>query len=193
VNPVLFPRSRLLSLFLMAVLIFALPGASLGHQYMIVKVSNGDTIIAICEGAEIKVRLAGIDAPELGGKRREPRQPFSRKAKCYLESLVLNRLVEIEFYGLENHDIYLGNILLGKRKINLEMVLAGLAEVDRKKIPKGFEVSAYYDAERNARAVHAGMWAQGDRYVSPERWRGRQRGKAGAAILLYGLFGDGAK
>ena len=107
--------------------------------------------------------------------------------------MILNRNVEIECFDLEEHDIYLGTVCIGQREINLEMVLAGLAEVDTERLPVGFEIRPYFDAERSAKAARSGMWSQGTRYVSPRLWRERERGKAGAAILLYGIFGGTVK
>ena len=47
------------------------------------------------------------------------------------------------------------------------MVKAGHAEVYRGTPAVGFDTAPYWKAEEEARAAKKGMWAQGDRYVSP--------------------------
>jgi len=59
----------------------------------VVSVSDGDTITALVDGKEqLKVRLTGIDAPELG-------QPFGQAAKRHLSGLAFGKTVEIEAGG----------------------------------------------------------------------------------------------
>ena len=71
----------------------------------------------------------------------------------------------------------MGVIYLDGKNINLEMVDAGLAEVYRGLAPKGFNLSPYWQAEKEAREAKKGMWSQGDKYISPRDWRKMQRGK----------------
>lgn len=186
-------QKLIISLSFLALLLLAFPSASPGHQIRVLEVFDGDTFRADCGGTEIKVRLAGIDAPEIGENRAISHQPYSEEAKSHLEGLILNKVVDIECYGLGDGDIYLVSVSLGDRKINLEMVVAGLAEVDSRGLGEEFKLKSYYDAERTARVGQAGMWALGDRYVSPKLWRERERGKTGAALLFYGIFGKKAK
>jgi len=61
--------------------------------------------------------------------------------------------------------------------VNLEMVKAGYAEVYRGTPATGFDRAPYWKAEGDARAAKKGMWAQGDKYVSPREWRRMNAGK----------------
>jgi endonuclease YncB( thermonuclease family) len=41
----------------------------------------------------------------------------------------------------------------------------------------GFDSTPYWKAEQEAKAAKKGMWAQGDKYVSPREWRKKSGGK----------------
>jgi len=57
------------------------------------------------------------------------------------------------------------------------MVKAGHAEVYRRTPAAGFDSAPYWKAEEVARAPKKGMWAQGDKYMSPREWRRESGGK----------------
>ena len=69
----------------------------------------------------------------------------------------------------------LGVVFIEGRNVNLEMLRAGLAEVYRGKPPRGFNLNEYHQSELEARQSGVGMWAQGDRYISPRDWRKKQK------------------
>jgi micrococcal nuclease len=58
-------------------------------------------------------------------------------------------------------------VFLGGNNVNLEMIKAGYAEVYRGTPATGFDSGPYWNAEEEARAVKKGMWAKGEKYVSP--------------------------
>jgi len=60
-------------------------------QFKVIEVYDGDTIRAEGHGTEIRVRLAGIDAPEIHRDVREKGQPYGQEAREYLESMILNK------------------------------------------------------------------------------------------------------
>jgi endonuclease YncB( thermonuclease family) len=53
---------------------------------------------------------------------------------------------------------------------NLEMIKAALDEVYRGKPAPGQGTGPYWKAEEEARKENRGMWAQGDKYISPRQW-----------------------
>lgn len=87
----------------------------------------------------------------------------------------MNKVVEIKGCGLDRYNRILGVIFLEGKNINLEMVKAGLAEVYRGKLPKGFDSTPCLKAEAEAREAKRGMWSQGDKYISPKEWRKMHR------------------
>jgi len=51
------------------------------------------------------------------------------------------------------------------------MVKAGLAEVYRGPPASGLDLDPYWKAEEEAKKENCGMWALGDKYISPREWR----------------------
>lgn len=165
----LMKEPLIISVFIILMLLF--PSVMSAGQFMVTRVYDGDTIGVGGRGIEIKVKLAGIDAPETSRSKRDTGQPYSPQAKRYLADLVLNKKINVDRYGLDPDNRVVGVIYVGTKNINLEMVKAGLAEVCRGKPPKGLDLRYYLQAENEARKAAKGMWSLGKRYVSPKDWR----------------------
>lgn len=145
--------------------------ASYAAQFKVTRVSDGDTLKAESQGIEITVRLVGIDAPETSRKKNQPGQPFSKRAKLHLTKMVLNKIVEIDGYGLDRYSRMLGVVYVDEKNVNLELIKQGLAEVYRGRPPKGLDLETYWKAEAEAREARLNMWSLGDKYISPKDWR----------------------
>ena len=148
---------------------------SLAGEFKVTRVYDGDTVKAEGHDIKINVRLVGIDAPETSRRKHEPGQPFSQQAKKHLAGLVLNKVVDIQGYGMDRYSRILGVLSLDGKNVNLEMVGVGLAEVYRGEHAPGFDPAPYQQAEKEARNARRGMWIQGDKYLSPREWRRMQR------------------
>ena len=166
---------KLISFLATFLLIF--PAVSFAGQFKVTRVFDGDTVKAEGHDIEIKIRLVGIDAPETSKRKREPGQPYSQQAKKYLAGLVLNKIVDIKGYGIDQYNRILGVIYLDGKNINLELVREGLAEVYRGKPPRGLDIGLYRQAEAEAVKAGRAMWSLGDKYISPKEWRKMHRGK----------------
>lgn len=145
--------------------LFLNPSALYAGQFKITSVLAGDAVAIESHNLKLRVRLAGIDSPEL------PDQPYSQHAKRHLADLVLNKFVDIKRFGKDRYGFILGVIRIGTKDVNLEMVKAGYAEASKEQLPKGFNLTPYLTAETEARRTKQGMWVQGDNYVSPNHWR----------------------
>ena len=179
-------RGRIKALMPIICFLF-LPTSLLANQFKVTEIYDGDTIKVKGYGAEIKLRLAGIDAPETSKKKTGLGQRYSQEAKEHLAGLILNKAIEIDGYGYLKGDLMLGVIFLDGKNINLEMVRAGLAEVYLEEPPKELNLDPFFKAEGQSRAEKMGIWIQGDGYVSPRTWRKRQRVKSACAIILFGI------
>jgi len=140
------------------------------------RVADGDTLTALTGSAtKLRIRLAGIDAPEIP-HGRAPGQPFGVEAQTHLRRLVGSRSVRVEALGPDIYRRLLAVIWVGETNVNLEMVRAGLAEIYR-----GARCQLYCreleEAERSARELRRGMWAQRE-YESPAVYRKRIRAGA---------------
>jgi endonuclease YncB( thermonuclease family) len=149
----------------------ALPLSSFAGQFKVVQVYDGDTIKVIDNGKEVTIRLVGIDAPEISRIKHVPGQPFCLSAKEYLSNLVLNKVINIKFYGKDDSENSLGEIFAEKVNINIEMINAGLAEVYRGVPVHNLEINTYREAERKAKEAVKGIWELRDQYFSPWDWR----------------------
>ncbi|MGE5255973.1 MAG: thermonuclease family protein [Hyphomicrobiales bacterium] len=156
---------------ILSVLPLLSPVRAIAEQFQVYKVVDGNTLMVRNEKDEkITVRLVGIDAPEPSTSSGESGQPFGRQSAKHLASLVLGRVVDVQFYGLDGFGRMLGEVFAGDRNINLEMVRAGFAEVFRGKPAEGLSLAVYREAEKEAREANRGKWALGDNYVGPKEW-----------------------
>jgi endonuclease YncB( thermonuclease family) len=133
----------------------------------VVGVHDGDTITVLDRtNRQHKIRLSGIDAPELG-------QDFSQASKKYLSSLVFGQDVMIEHDKVDRWGRIVGKVLVGGRDVNLEMVEAGLAWHFKRyeKEQSQADRIAYADAERRARDAKKGIWSLADPVPPWERRR----------------------
>ncbi len=126
------------------------------------QVSDGNTLTAFTsEGTSLRLRLLGIDAPEVSHGRK-PGQPFGEEAREYLARLIGGRTIRVESYGPDGFDHTLAIVFMRTVNVNVEMVQQGLAKVNR-----GAPCKAYCRdlrvAELRAKRDQVGMWTQGAR------------------------------
>jgi micrococcal nuclease len=85
-----------------------------------VGINDGDTISVMKYGRAIKIRLEGIDCPELG-------QDFGTRARRFTSDMVFGKIVEVKEY---NQDIYgrtVARVYVDGKDLSLELVKAGFA------------------------------------------------------------------
>ena len=87
----------------------------------VVGVLDGDTIDVLTPTkTQVRVRLAGIDAPEKG-------QAFGTVAKKELSDLVFGKPVTVEWRKKDRYGRTVGKVIVNGVDANLKMVEAGLA------------------------------------------------------------------
>lgn len=149
-------RARLLVLALMTGL-FLFPTAASAERVR--HVIDGDTLVL---DSGDKVRLIGIDAPEIENRKYGRRgEYFGEEARIYLRDLVEGRDVRLEA-GQEPRDRYgrrLAFLYLDDLLVNREMVRLGFADVFRKFPFKGKE--EFLRLESEAREAGRGLWQTG--------------------------------
>jgi micrococcal nuclease len=142
-----------------------------GIVALVTRVIDGDTIDVAGLG---RVRLLGIDAPEMGGPFERP-APFAVEAREALQSLALHQWARFECDG-DRTDVYgrrLAYVLLETGVfVNARIVRDGLARVSaRRRLRRWDELRS---AEAEAQARRRGMWGDRPR-VPPESYRLRRR------------------
>ncbi len=133
------------------------PAAARALTGTVVRVADGDTLtVASRDGAKIKVRLYGIDAPEVRHKET-PGQPFGNEARKALKALTLGRKVRVDVLEVDTHGRYIGLVNDGGASINLAMVRQGWAWAYRRYLSTPY-ASGFIEAEKAARKQRLGLW-----------------------------------
>ncbi len=118
-------------------------------SFYVERIIDGDTFVL--KNGE-KVRLLSIDAPEKG-------EPFSDSAKIFIERLILNKKVKLE-YDLKKYDKYgriLAYVFFDKKFLNEEILKRGFAWVYT--LPPNFKYSERLKiAEEKAKREKKGLW-----------------------------------
>lgn len=124
----------------------------------IIKIYDGDTITALTSQKEkIKIRLYGIDAPEL-------KQPFGKASKRHLIDLISNKSLNINEKGKDKYGRTLAVLYNGDKDINAQMVIDGYAWAYDK-----FSKD-YVTFQQNAQLLKKGLWIDKD-VVRPSDFR----------------------
>lgn len=140
------------------VLLFCPFGAKAKTVAKVLRVHDGDTVSVILHGKREKVRLIGIDAPELD------QRPWGRRAARHLEKLLSTSKwsVSLEF-DIERRDKH-GRLLsylwtFDRRLINLEMLKDGYAVLFT--LPPNIKyVNELKKAQQEAKRRGLGIWGK---------------------------------
>jgi micrococcal nuclease len=149
-----------------------------GRPFPVAHVVDGDTLhlgVPDGSGPVTKVRLVGIDTPELGSGGQTPMY-FGREAAACAQRLALGKTVTVyldERAGSrDRYGRLLAYIELSDGKfLNEELLLEGYAYADLR-FRHGY-YQKYQQLEASARALKKGLWA----HVTPEQmpaWRQRK-------------------
>lgn len=139
----------------------------------VVSVHDGDTLTVRTDGGEtLKVRLHGIDAPELG-------QPWGRRSRESLAELAQGKVVEVLPVDRDRYGRIVARVRAGGEELNREQVARGLAwRYDRYD-----RANDYGRAQEAARGRRSGLWGD-PAPVAPWEWRAgeaaRRKAKAAA-------------
>jgi micrococcal nuclease len=106
---------------------------------------DGDTCKIQIGHRTLKVRFAGIDAPEI-------KQPEGPMAQQYLESLIVGKMVDLKCEG-KSFDRTTCTVYLNEQSVNQKMVASGMA-FDSPKYSKGL----YKNEMENAKQSKLGIW-----------------------------------
>lgn len=130
-------------------------------QVELVRVVDGDTIWVAYQGFQHKLRLHGIDAPELD-------QPFGPNAKTLLETKLFEKHLRFEQVGEDRYARKLAIVFAESVNVNLWLVEQGGAWVYQQyqQDPK------YIYAQTSARQAKLGLWnLPRKQQVPPWKWR----------------------
>ena len=132
-------------------------------------VHDGDTLTVLVERRQVKVRLADIDAPELG-------QPFGRNSKRSLSDLCFQKPAALEVRGKDRYKRTIAQVTCAGTDANAEQVRRGYAWTFTRYAPAD---SPLFAMQYEARAARRGLWIDPSP-VPPWDWRrnGQQSSRA---------------
>lgn len=139
-----------------------------GDVARVMRVNDGDTVTVTLNGRRDKIRLIGIDAPEMG------QGSWGERAKRHLEDILhSSRNVYVE-YDVERRDKY-GRLLAyirttGGRLVNAEMLKDGYAVLFTFP-PNVKHVEEFTSAQRQARESKRGIWGKDGLSQLPVQYR----------------------
>jgi endonuclease YncB( thermonuclease family) len=139
----------------------------------VTKVADGDTLTIVTpEGTKLKVRLYGIDTPEIRHNVRQG-QPYGEEAKQALTALTLGKKVKVEIVDIDRYRRMVGIVYESGVNINREMVKDGYAWAYRKYLSSPY-ASEYIRDEEEARNKRLGLWKQANP-IPPWEYRRESR------------------
>ena len=148
-------------------------GVVIISRYVGVFESDGPVVVVDGDSLRLdgrKVRLHGIDAPELGQSCRLANGKTyrcGRDAKSFLIKLIARREVECTLIDVDRYDRDVAVCRAGQTDLNTVMVNNGWAIAYR------HHSLNYVRAEKQARQKRKGIWR--GKFENPQDWRNRHR------------------
>lgn len=119
----------------------------------VIEVNSGDVITLTNLNRPVRVKLMGVDAPEMN-------QAFGDVAQKHLSDLVFEKSVLVEYAGIAADSSLTGRVLLNDADIGAQMIRDGVAWFDpsngSRLSPTNQEV--YQQSEQAARSEKRGLW-----------------------------------
>jgi micrococcal nuclease len=151
---------------------------------VVTKITDGDTIQVNSDGTKLKVRLYGIDAPEM--ERRNKRtgavskqgQPYGEEAFRTLEGKVARQQVRLDVMDIDKYKRLVALVSVGDRNINRELVVEGAAWAYKKYLDRPY-ASEFIGAEEEARQAGRGLWRQANPQPPWDFRKSQRSGKSG--------------
>ncbi|MBS4235117.1 thermonuclease family protein [Campylobacter vulpis] len=125
----------------------------------VVRVIDGDTLDILSVRGQERVRIYGIDAPELG-------QEFGPQSKAYLQQLVLNQKLTIFYKDKDRYDRIVARITRREEDVGKRLVSEGYAWA--------YWAKNYELEQMKAKEQKKGLW-RAKNPKEPSKWRKANR------------------
>ena len=123
------------------------------YSVKISKVVDGDTLVADLGDESVRIRLYGIDAPELG-------QNYGKRASEVVKQAVKNKKVDLEVFYLDPYDRLVARVNFGANMDLAEYLLTnGFAWLYPRYCDKSF-CQDWALLEQKAKSAKRGLWSQ---------------------------------
>lgn len=125
------------------------------------QVYDGDTISAGCEQGRLKVRLFGIDAPEMG------QAPWGDRSRLMLRRLLPETGVRLKVRDIDRYGRVVAQLYHAEQDLGLDLVRQGGAVV----YTSYNKSSRYRSAQAEAKGARRGVWSEAGAQQTPWEWR----------------------
>jgi endonuclease YncB( thermonuclease family) len=140
-----------------AVLFFVAFFLSASFTGKVISVADGDTITVLVNNSPTRIRLYGIDCPEIAHKAGDETQPFGTKAKEFTKELCAGKEVTVIEKDKDRYGRIVAIVMLPDGKnLNEELLRNGLAWHYK----KYDDNEAWKKLELQAREAKKGLWSQ---------------------------------
>ncbi|WP_319405809.1 thermonuclease family protein [uncultured Desulfosarcina sp.] len=131
------------------------PHPAAAWQGEVVGISDGDTITVLHNGKGEKIRLYGIDTPEM-------KQAFGKRAKQFTSDQVFRKTVKVVPMDTDRYGRTVGMVypISGAESLNEAIVREGYAWVYRKYCKADF-CAGWLEVEQTAKGRGLGLWVDG--------------------------------
>jgi len=124
-------------------------------------VYDGDTVAVRCDQGKLKVRVYGIDAPEMG------QQPWGEISRDMLRGLAPADRVRVRVVDTDSYGRTVAQLLYEDQDLGLTLVRQGGAVV----YERYNSFQSYRTAQAEARQEQLGIWAKPGAQQKPWEWR----------------------
>jgi micrococcal nuclease len=125
-------------------------------------VYDGDTLTAHCSSGEVKVRVFGIDTPEMGQK------PWGQHSRDAMRKLLSDSgSMRLQVKDQDRYGRTVAQVWVGQRDAGLELVRQGRAIVYQ----QYNDDPAYHRAQAEAQRARRGIWEKPGGQQDPAGWR----------------------
>ncbi|ORD93330.1 LCL3 [Enterospora canceri] len=109
---------------------------------------------------EIKIRFAGMDTPELNETNGKEPERWAYDAKNFVEKIIGNTNVKVEFLGIDRFNRDIGIIhLINGTDLNQLLIEGGYAKIYKGNNQQyGRKLAEYQEAENMARMKRLRLW-----------------------------------
>ncbi len=154
--------------WLLCVAMFAACGNVQAEKFVaeVIIVIDGDTVVIPRGHGVLKVRLADIDAPEVGYAKMQQDQPFGAEAQRALSAMVLKKSVEFDSQAIDQYGRLVAHLRVDGVDVNAEQIRRGMAWAYAFHHRNRELIALQTEAQQNLR----GLWASGDA-IPPWQWR----------------------
>lgn len=149
--------------FLVALILLLSFDPASAAKAKVISVHDGDTV-TLQDGTH--VRLYGIDCPEI-------KQPYGVDARSYLVGRIASQRVDVNYTGARTYSRVVGEVFVGGRSVNKELVAAGQCWAYTTYLPKAVR-NEWLVMEARARAKNLGLWKDPNP-IAPWDWRKGKR------------------